>query len=297
MKNAARGETFLIWAFLAPTLVFYGLYTIWPLAAGVWYSLLDWNGFERAGRFIGLSNYGELFRDRMFWNSVRATLLFMVLAVPARVVLSLLFAIPLNSPRMPGAKLFRTMLFLPVVTTAAIIGLIMGLIFDPASGPVNLVLDRLEIGKVDFFGSRYAMLTSTGIWVWKWLGISLIYWLAALQSIPTELYEAALVDGSGPANTFFRITVPLLKPFAGIIVLLTAVDATRVFELLMTMTGGGPFFKTEVVEIFIYRWAFGAGIPRLGYASAVAIVFGLLFGALAGFKVLFSRIAAKGRTE
>ena len=294
MNRATRGDTFMIWIFLIPTLVFFCLYTLWPLAVGSWYSLLDWNGFERTGRFVGLANYRELLGDKMFWNALGKTLLFLVLAVPSRVAFSLLLAVPLNSPRMPYANAFRTIIFLPVVTTASIVGLIMGLIFDPASGPMNELLQLVGIGRVDFFGSDNAMLTATVIWVWKWLGISLIYWLAALQSIPAELYEAALVDGSGWVSTFFRITIPLLAPFAGMIVLLTAVDATRVFDLMMSLTGGGPFFKTEVMEIFIYRWAFGASIPRLGYASAVAILFGLLFGILAGMQMLISRLRGKG---
>ena len=109
------------------------------------------------------------------------------------------------------------------------------------------------------------------------LGITLIYWLASLQTVPTELYEAAKIDGAGHLSTFWYITVPLLIPFAIIITLITAVDAVRIFPLLLTLTGGGPFFATEVIEIYIYRHAFLANIPRLGYASAAAVLFGLAF--------------------
>ena len=187
-------------------------------------------------------------------------------------------AIVLNSPRLRFANLFRTALFLPVVTTGAIIGVVMRLILDPVSGPVNLAL--LNLGLVDrpinFLGQAdTALFTAIAVWVWKWLGITLIYWLAALQTIPSELYEAARVDGASSWPLFWRITLPLLTPFTIIITLITAVEATNVFDLLLTLTGGGPFFASEVIDIFVYRWAFTATVPRLGYASAAAIFFGL----------------------
>jgi multiple sugar transport system permease protein len=122
-----------------------------------------------------------------------------------------------------------------------------------------------------------ALMTSGLIWCWKWLGISLIYWIASLQSISDELYESAHMDGANAWQSFVHITAPLLVSFGIIILILTVSDALRVFDLMLTLTKGGPFFKTDVIEIFIYRWAFGSSIPRIGYASSAAIVFGLIF--------------------
>ncbi|MCA9887704.1 MAG: sugar ABC transporter permease, partial [Anaerolineae bacterium] len=169
-------------------------------------------------------------------------------------------------------------LFLPVVTTMAIIGVVMTFVFDPVGGPVNQVLldTNLISAPINFLGrSSSALPTAMGIHVWKWFGVTLIYWLAALQTVPEELYEAARVDGANVFQTFRHITVPLLVPFGIIIVLITAIDTLRVFDLILTLTGGGPFLKTEVVEVYIYRWAFNSSIPRLGYASAAAVFFGL----------------------
>lgn len=268
----------LIYLFLAPMLALYALFTLYPMVSSFYISLLNWNGFTRDAEFIGLANYAEVIADPLFWASFANTFGFMLLTVPIRVTLALIFALILNDKRLPLAGLFRTMLFLPVVTTTAIIGIVMTFIFDPVGGPVNQAL--LNLGAVtrpiNFLGSSStALYTAMGIHVWKWFGVTLVYWLAALQTIPQDLYEAAQVDGANSVQIFRSITVPLLVPFGIIIFLITAIDTLRVFDLILTLTGGGPFLKTEVVEIYIYRWAFNSSIPRLGYASAAAIFFGL----------------------
>ncbi len=267
-----------IYLFLAPTLVLYALFTLWPIIASYYYSLLDWNGFDQSGTFIGLANYVEVVQDPLFWNAFKNTFLFVFVTVPIRVGLALIAAIILNNPRLPFANIFRTTLFLPVVTTTAIVGVVMIFVFDPSSGPVNLAL--LDLGiihhTVNFLGQAdSALWVAMSIHIWKWFGITLIYWLAALQTVAEELYEAARIDGANARQTFWYVTVPLLIPFLVIIVLITAIDTLRVFDLILTLTNGGPDFATEVVEVYIYRWAFAASIPRLGYASAAAVIFGL----------------------
>ena len=286
MKRGSRGPLARmaadrhIYVFLLPWLAFFVLFTLIPIGASWYYSLLDWNGFEKTGEFVGLANFREIVRDKLFWNAVKNTFLFVLTAAPLRVVAALLFALVLNTGRVPAASFFRTVIFTPVVTTGAIIGIVMGLVLDPGGGPINLLLKQAGLIKipVNFLGeARTAFPSAVVIWSWKWLGITLIYWLASLQTIPAELYEAAEIDGAGAVGSFFYITLPLLVPFAAIIALITAVDATRVFELMLTLTGGGPFFATEVIEIYIYRFAFTANIPRLGYASAAAALFGIGF--------------------
>lgn len=273
-----------VYLFLLPTLVLYPLYTVWPIGASWYYSLLDWNGFERRGSFVGVANYRELLRDPLFWNAFRNTAIFMFLAVPLRAGLALVLAVVLNNPRLPFSALFRTALFLPVVTTGAIVGVVMRFVLDPTGGPVNLALLNLGLTErpINFLGqANTALGSAVGVWVWKWLGVTLVYWLAALQTIPTELYEAARVDGATTGQLFWRVTLPLLTPFTVIIVLLTAIDASNVFDLILTLTGGGPFFASEVVDIYVYRLAFTSTVPRLGYASAVAVFLGIVFLVLA----------------
>ncbi|CDP52504.1 binding-protein-dependent transport systems inner membrane component [Devosia sp. DBB001] len=280
-----------IYVFLLPTLTLVGAFTIYPVIASIWFSLLDWNGFERAGAFIGLGNYHELVGDPLFWNAFRNTIVFLLLAVPLRVGIALALAVVLNA-HFPLVRIFRTAIFLPVVTTAAIVGVVMRYVLDPTGGPLNIALLNSHIlgQPLNFLGNAgLALYSAVGIWVWKWLGITLIYWLAALQTIPRDLYEAAELDGATAWDRFRTITLPLLTPFTIIITLITVIEATNVFDLMLTLTGGGPFYATEVIDIFVYRQAFTSNVPRLGYSSAAAIFFGVSFVVLASIQILILR--------
>lgn len=287
-------RTAWIWLFLLPTVVLYGIYTIYPIIASYWYSLVEWNGFDSEQRFVGIANYQAVFADPFFWNSFRVTLVFMLLVVPARVLLSLLMAMVLNSPKLPLVGVLRSAFFIPVVTTTAIIGVVMRFVLDPASGPVNGVLQLFGLeGGVDFLGDqKTALPVAAALYVWKFFGVTMIYWLAALQTIPRDIYEAARIDGANVRQTFLHITLPLMKPFLIIITVLTIEETFHNFDLMFTLTGGGPYFNTEIIEIYIYRWAFAASIPQLGHASAAAVFFGLLvavFGAIQLWAVYASR--------
>lgn len=258
------------------------MYTLYPIGATVWYSLTNMRSFTSKNvRFVGLANYLLLFQDKQFLNSLRVTGLFMLIVVPARFLLSLALALLLNWKRCKWKTFFRTIFFLPVLTTSAIIGVVFIMLLDPTMGPVNVILEQLgltEWASLSLLGTASTALGTAGvIWVWKWLGNSLIYWIASLQSIPEELYEAAKIDGANSWQTFKSIVTPLLLPFAAIILVLTVSDAIRVFNLMLTLTNGGPFYATETVEVFIYRHAFQSTSPRMAYASAAATIFGLFF--------------------
>ncbi|CAM3400111.1 carbohydrate ABC transporter permease [Occultella aeris] len=272
-----------IYLFLLPTLLGYGAYTVYPLVASWWYAFLDWPGFAMTGTFTGLDNFRQLLSDDLFWNAFRKSLLFLVVAVPARVGLALLLALWLNSRKTPFQGFFRTLFFLPVVTTSAIIGIVFTLLLD-ANGPISLALVWAGItdSPTNLVASAGTSLyAGIAVWVWKWLGITMIYWLAALQTIPQDVHEAAMLDGANARKEFWHVTLPLLVPFLVIITLIDTVGALNVFDLMQTLTGGGPSFSSEVIEIFIYRTAFAATVPQLGYASAAAVLFGLLTMVLA----------------
>ncbi|TDE90761.1 sugar ABC transporter permease [Occultella glacieicola] len=272
-----------IYLFLLPTLLGYGAYTVYPLVASWWYAFLDWPGFAMTGTFTGLDNFRRLLADDLFWNAFRKSLLFLVVAVPARVGLALLLALWLNSRRTPFSGFFRTLFFLPVVTTGAIIGIVFTLLLD-ANGPISLALVWAGItdSPTNLVASAGTSLyAGIAVWVWKWLGITMIYWLAALQTIPRDVHEAAMLDGANARKELWHVTLPLLVPFLVIITLIDTVGALNVFDLMQTLTGGGPSFSSEVIEIFIYRTAFAATVPQLGYASAAAVLFGLLTMVLA----------------
>jgi ABC-type sugar transport system permease subunit len=265
--------------FMAPSLVLAAAFTFYPVVASWYISLLDWSGLDSDRTFVGLDNYAEALRDPFFWSAFGRTFLFAFAAVPVMLVLALLAAVVLNDQSLRLRAVFRTVFFLPVVTTTAIVGVVLGLIMNPFDGPLNAFLLTLGIvdRPIDFLGDPdLALWSVAGVFVWKWTGISMVYWLVALQTVPREVYEAAEVDGAGRWRKHREITLPLIAPFAVLITLIAFVGALQTFPLVQAMTQGGPAFSSELVEVYIYRLAFAAeSRPRLGYASAVAVFFGL----------------------
>jgi multiple sugar transport system permease protein len=282
---------------MLPSLVLTGMFSVYPIVASWYFSFFDWTGITNTKYFIGLENYAELVRDQYFWNAFGRSVLFMVTSVPLELGLSLVVAIILNDRALRLAPIYRTLFFIPVVTTTAIMAIVMSFVFSAYNGPANLALMDLRVidTPIDFLGDPHtALYTAVVVAVWKWFGQPMIYWLAGLQTIPEVVYEAARVDGAGWWRTLRSITLPLLTPFALVIVLIVAVGNLQVFALLQAMTNGGPFFATETMELYIYRVAFAAtpgymGQPRLGYASAAGVVFGLCIMVLAIFQVLAFR--------
>ncbi len=285
--DASRGGGFLqrVWRarwcylFILPNLVLSAMFTFYPAVMSWYFSFLNWSGFTSDREWVGFANFRQLVQDEFFWNAYQKSFLFMAVAVPVQVVLAFIVALILNDASYKLGPFFRTVFFLPVVTSAAIIGLVMTFVFSPFNGPVNklLLTTGLIDRPIDFLGDPdTALWTVAAVWIWKWFGITMIYWLAALQVVPQETYEAARLDGAGRFNLHKDITLPMIAPFAMVIVLITIVGSLNVFGLVQTMTGGGPYFASEVMEVYIYRNAFGdSGIPRLGFASAAALFFGV----------------------
>lgn len=268
--------------FMIPAAILALLFTFYPMVASWWYSALDWSGFTEGGHFVGLANYREIIHDGFFWRAFGRSFLFMAVATPVRVVLSLLVAILLNQESLKLAPVFRTFFFLPAVTTAAIVGIVMTFVLGSYNGPVNEALVFLHIipQPIEFLSNpETALWAVMAVQVWKNFGITMIYWLAALQTVPKSYYEAARVDGAGTLALIKNITVPILIPFAVIIILLTAQENLHTFAIVESMTRGGPYFSSQVIEVYIYQTAFAAdtsgGLPRLGYASAAGCFFGV----------------------
>lgn len=288
-----------IWCyiFIAPAVIFYLLFTAWPMVASWYYSFFDWRGIGVPTEFVGLENFIEVTSNPHFWQAFLRTFQFMIGLVALNLPLTLLMAVVLNNPRLKGAGIYRVIFFLPVVTTTAIVGIVMTYIFSPFNGVLNTAL--IKIGLLDrpihWLGQAgTALLTIVIVAVWKGFGTNMLYWLAGLQSIPQELYEAAKVDGASGFQAFWFVTLPMLKPVATVITLLTVTGALRVFDLIKVMTNGGPFFATETVSLFIYRYAFGTS-SRIGFASAAGIFFGLAAMLLSGLQMVLVRRAQTER--
>lgn len=266
------------WVFMLPTLLLYILFQGYPIITSAWYSMLDWSGMTMNATFVGLQNFKELLADPLFKNSVVNSFKYMIFSVPIQLILSLVIAYILTSIIRKGATVFRTMYFIPVITTASIVGIIMIFIFG-GTGPINQVLALLGIDTINFLGDeKTALFTVVLIGIWKDLGTYMIYWIAALQSVSQDVYEAAKIDGAGKFRTFTDVVFPLILPIGGVIAVLCVIGSLKVFDIVQTMTNGGAYFATDVVATFVYRTAYSSttGSPRLGYASAAALLFGLM---------------------
>ncbi len=272
----------------APTIILFLVFMAFPIVFVIYTSFLDWNGIGsiREAEWTGLDNYRQLIQDATWWTAVRNTVLYAVIKLAIELPLALVIALVLSS-KLRGVTFFRTVGFLPVVTSIAVVSLAFTFFFSPLGGPFNTVL--LDLGIIDtpiaFLGERdYAFWTVTGVAVWHDLGINMVFFLAALQTVARDLYEAAELDGARRWNKFRDITVPAIRPITAVIVMLSLAGSLKVFDIFAVMTGGGPGFSTTTMVLYMFRYtSFGGGglsgnttIPTVGYGATVAIGLGLI---------------------
>ncbi|SDU57286.1 carbohydrate ABC transporter permease [Jiangella alkaliphila] len=269
------------YAFLVPGILLFGGFSLWPLIASWWYAFFDWDGVGTPTNWIGFDNFREVLGSDAFWDAFWHSFLFSFAALVIELPLALVLAILLNNAWLRGRNVYRLALFLPVVTTTAVIGIVFAILLDPIRGVVNTALtDSGLVGSaVNFLGdTTTALPTLIGIDVWKGFGITLIYWLAALQTIPKDIHEAALIDGANSRQSLRFVVLPMLVPLAIVILLLVFQRSLNTFDLVQATTQGGPNYSTDVVPTYIYRFAFDPFLqaPRYGFACAAGAVFGLM---------------------
>jgi multiple sugar transport system permease protein len=272
----------------SPTLVLFLVFMVFPIGFVFYTSLLNWNGITSvfSAKFIGLDNYERLIHDTIWWDAVRNTVLYAVIKLLVELPIALLLALALNTG-LRGATFFRTAGFLPVVTSIAVVSLAFTFFFSPQGGAFNKIL--MQIGLIErpiaFLGERTtAFWTVTGVAIWHDLGINMVFFLAALQTVPRDLYDAAKVDGAGAKDRFFSITIPAIRPMIAVIITLSMAGSLKVFDYFAVMTGGGPGFSTTTMVLYMFRYtSFGGGglsgatsVPEVGYGSAIAIGLGFI---------------------
>ena len=274
-----RKTIFWCWLFMLPAISLFLIFQVYPLFANGYYSLFDWNGIGASFRYIGLRNYSRVLSDSYFWNALGNNYLFMLWVVPLQLVFGLVLALALNTGCEKIRNTYRTAFFIPVICTASVVGIIMSFLlgFD---GPVTAALSALglcEPGQNWISDGDTAMASVIIVYAWKNVGMNMVYWIAALQAVPEELHEAARIDGANGRQTFFHVTLPLIVPTGAVITVMNVISSLKIFDLAKTMTDGGPFFKTDFVSLYMYRYAFSAsfGQPRMGYAAAAGMIFGL----------------------
>ena len=269
--------------FLAPMLLGLFVFRLGPVVWSFFLSFQKYNPFQ-GGEWVGLENYMELIGDKDFHQIFRNTLVFTILYMPFGVVISLFLAVLVNN-KLKGIIFLRAIYFLPVISAVAAIGTIWAWLLNPLYGLVNFTLkDVFGVVGPEWLGSpKIALFTLVLVNVWRTMGYTMVIFLAGLQNIPTELTEAAIVDGAGKVKSFFRITLPLLSPTTFFVVIITIIRSFQVFDLIYIMTSpaageggtvGGPANSTNVLVISIFLNAFK--YFRMGFGAAQAYILFLL---------------------
>ncbi|HEX6681760.1 MAG TPA: sugar ABC transporter permease [Candidatus Limnocylindrales bacterium] len=296
-----------IWAarwsyvYALPMMVLLVGFIIYPIGASLGYTFYRWNGIGDPSQYVGLDNFRRIMDDSIFWGAVRHTFVYVAVVVPVQLLLALALALVLNQKRLRFASLYRTIFFLPVVTSAAVVGVVIQLLFSSFGDVINNILLDLHLinGYIDWLGDpRFAMAIIIVVGIWHTLGYNLIYFLAGLQTIPEDLYEAAKIDGAGRIASFRYITIPMLRSVGVVILLLALVGSFQIFDMVQILTNGGPYFATEVVNTYIYHLAFGRTgevEPDVGLASAASFFYGLLLITLSVVQVVVLRTLVRRR--
>jgi multiple sugar transport system permease protein len=261
---------------LLPAAVIFGAFNIFPILYSGYLSLLEWDGLSPDRTFVALANYIELAHSGDFWNSLGVTLYYMVGITVLGIAAGLAVALALNRG-MRALPFYRAVYFTPVITSTVAAAVVWKYLFDPGSGFVNVALRSVGLPTPVWLASTlWAMPAIILVGVWKRLGFNMVIYLAGLQGIPREYYEAAQVDGAGTWARFRYITLPLLAPITVLLVIMSIIDAFLVFDQVFIMTSGGPLGATDVIGLFLYRHAFR--YFEMGTASAVGwVIFAVIF--------------------
>lgn len=273
MKSNAQGIAYnrklIPYLFILPNMVLFVVFMILPIFMTGGYSLTKWNGIG-AKEFIGFANYTKIFSNSIFLTSLKNTFVFTLAVVPLEMALGLLTGMLLNQPfKLRG--FVRASLYLPCMISSVITGLAFMWLFDTNLGLINYLLTSSGFSKIPWAENRqYAMLMVIITYLWHYTGSKMVIYLAALQGIPAEYYEAATVDGANGFQRFIHITIPMLKGTNLFVMITSIIESFKAFDLIHTMTGGGPRNATSTLVMYIYNTAFVNN--NFGRASAAGII-------------------------
>ena len=257
---------------LLPMLILFVLFCLYPLIDSIYLSFTKYNGFTEP-KWIGGENYVRLIKDLSWWKAVLNTFQFTLMAYVVQIPLSLLLAVIVNG-KIKGRNFFRTLIFLPNITSTAIIGIVFFFMFSSYNGIINGILQNTGlIGKpVEWLGN-----VSSAKWIiillntWSQVGYLMVLFLAAIQKVPGELYESAKLDGASKWQQFVLITLPMLGQMFQVISMMCILNGFQLFDSVKVLTGGGPGNQTTVMALYIYNYFFTSTGAQQGYASAVSV--------------------------
>lgn len=271
-KIQAR-RNFWGYLFILPNFLGFLVFMLVPILMSLYFSFTNYDVISTI-EFIGLENYINLFQDEQFIVAILNTLWFTVLTVPVGVILSLLLAVLLNR-QIRGISIFRTLVFIPVITSMVAVSLVWSMLYEENGGLLNTLLGYLHLPSVAWLTStEMAMISIAIMSIWKGLGYNMTIFLAGLQGVPRDLYEAATIDGANAFQKFRKITVPMIGPTTYFVTLMALIGSLQVFDQVNIMTGGGPVNATRTIAFHLYQYGFQ--FYKMGYACAAAYVLFIL---------------------
>ena len=272
-----------------PLFVLYGLFVIYPFLSTIFYSFTDYSSMKMFDfDFVWLKNYINVFKTKNQMDTVLRTIKYAVIITVLQTALALPLAIFLNT-KLKGRNILRSIFFFPAMLSPIVVGYLWGFLFSTSAyGPINNILESLGLDKINFFGDPdLALYSIIFTQLWQWVGWSMVIILANLQSIDVTYYEAARIDGATPVQMFFRITLSLLYPSVNVLIVSGLVGGLKVYDIIVSTTGGGPFNSTSTIIQSIINQAIGGGQYSLG--AAYSVIFFILVLLFTWFVMLIMR--------
>lgn len=264
-----RKNTLIAYSFIAPNFIGFFIFTLIPVIFSFVLAFMKWDSFSTP-KFVGIDNFVKMVHDTTFWISFKNTFLYTIGVVPITLIVSLGLAMLLNK-KIKGIGVFRTAFFFPYVTSLVAIAVVWNMLFHPTMGPINQFLRHFITNPPGWAtSSQWALIAIIIVSIWRFMGYYMILYLAGLQSVPKELYEAAEMDGAGKWKQFTNVTLPSLQPTTFFVTIMLVINCFKIFDLVQVMTDGGPGRSTNVLVYEIYSEAFVKF--NFGYASAIAFV-------------------------
>lgn len=263
-----RKEALLAYALLLPSLVFLALFTYWPILRSIWFSLHDVLLGDPKIFWLGAENYLRLLDDKLFWKTLGNTAFYTLITVPASIAVALLLAVALDS-KLRGMAIYRSAFFYPVMIPSVAAGMVWVFLYAPGYGPISGALSALGLPQLNWlYEAKWALPAIMVMSVWKYSGYFMLILLAALKLVPSDLYEAARLDGVSGWHRLIHITVPLISPTLYFVVIIGILHSYQIFDYVYVMTQGGPADATNVLTFYIYQTGFQ--YQDIGYASTIA---------------------------